>query len=410
MIIWIVRYGDPLPLNPGVQKMRTALLADKLVDRGHRVVWWTSAFDHQHKRMHFERDTDVELRPGMILKCLKGLAYRRNVSLKRYLDHSLVASKFRKLAPLQPRPDVIVASIPDHKMAYEAIAFAKKNGIPALVDIRDQWPDLFVDRVPALLRPLARIALAGDFTKQRFALANAVGITSMMQQILDWGLERAGRPAGPNDRVFYLGAEPLEAWSPDGLSKEFMELLDTLKGRFVVLYVGAFGSYSNPIVLVRAAKRLPGCRFVVAGHGQYFEEVASEARGLPNVVLPGWMNARQISALLAHASVGVVPCTEPIYFFPNKAFKYLSAGLPVLASVEGDLKHLLQREQVGLHFPPNDDARLAEALSRLAQDAALRGIMAGNARRIFEERFDANRIYADFSEHIERIGHAQASV
>lgn len=141
-----------------------------------------------------------------------------------------------------------------------------------------------------------------------------------------------------------------------------------------------------------------------------FEEVASEARGLPNVVLPGWMNARQISAPLAHASVGVVPCTEPIDAFPNKAFKYLSAGLPVLASVEGDLKRLLEREQAGLHFPPNDDARLAEAVSRVAQDAALRGIMAGNARRIFEERFNADRIYTDFAEHIERIGHAQASV
>ncbi len=50
MNIWLIQIGEPLPLEAGVRKMRTALLADKLLERGHSVYWWASAFEHQRKK------------------------------------------------------------------------------------------------------------------------------------------------------------------------------------------------------------------------------------------------------------------------------------------------------------------------------------------------------------------------
>jgi hypothetical protein len=50
MNIWLVQTGELLPLDEGVKKMRIALLADILVERGHNVFWWASAFDHFTKQ------------------------------------------------------------------------------------------------------------------------------------------------------------------------------------------------------------------------------------------------------------------------------------------------------------------------------------------------------------------------
>jgi hypothetical protein len=45
MNIWLMQTGEQIPIRNGVRKMRKALLADKLFERGHSVFWWASAFD-----------------------------------------------------------------------------------------------------------------------------------------------------------------------------------------------------------------------------------------------------------------------------------------------------------------------------------------------------------------------------
>jgi hypothetical protein len=98
MNVWLTQTGEPLPLKPGVRKMRTGLLADKLVERGHVVRWWTSAFEHQRKVRLFESDQEIPLSPGLILQVLRGCGYSSNISLARYLDHRMIAGKFRSQA------------------------------------------------------------------------------------------------------------------------------------------------------------------------------------------------------------------------------------------------------------------------------------------------------------------------
>ncbi len=45
-----MQIGKPLPIKTGVHKMRTAVLADKLLERGHKVLWWVNAFEHILKK------------------------------------------------------------------------------------------------------------------------------------------------------------------------------------------------------------------------------------------------------------------------------------------------------------------------------------------------------------------------
>ena len=66
MHIWLIQIGEPLPLGNRTRLMRTGLLAEQFLARGHTVLWWASAFEHHRRTMLADRD---ELDAGMMLCC-----------------------------------------------------------------------------------------------------------------------------------------------------------------------------------------------------------------------------------------------------------------------------------------------------------------------------------------------------
>ncbi len=403
MNIWLFQVAEPLPITTGVRKMRTALLADKLIDRGRSVLWWASAFSHLEKKWIFKKDTELKTEKGINIKALKGVGYNKNISLSRFADLRIIGNKFRRLAPKMPKPDIIITSMPPHNIAFEVVMFAKKNNIPVLVDIRDEWPDLFLNHVPRKLQRLAKIALFREFFMIKKTMQMADGLIAVNNPFLDWGLNYAKRNKTWRDRVFYLGCK--ENHNPDNKSDKIFGLINDLSQKFVVLFIGTFGYYHNPSVLIKCASKLIGSdvRFVLAGDGKFFEEIKNKASSLSNVKLPGWLNQDEITTLLQHCHVGVCPTTHITDLFPNKVFTYLSAGLPVISAFQGELKDIIKKEQIGFYFPPDDADTLSHCIGELHKNSVLYEKMSKNAVKIFTERFDANMIYEDFSKHIEKI-------
>ena len=140
MNIWLVTIGEPLPSYKESKKLRTGMLAERLVARGHSVLLFASAFDHFKKQWLYDKDTRIVQGKNYQLQVLKGTGYKKNISLKRFRDHRIIARKFSELAPHLPKPDIIISSLPPHDLAYHVARFARQNKIPVLVDIRDPWP------------------------------------------------------------------------------------------------------------------------------------------------------------------------------------------------------------------------------------------------------------------------------
>ena len=409
MDIWLLQTGELLPLRDNVRIMRTGLLAEELVSRGHKVTWWASVFDHMSKSMLFKDDTDIKLNPNLVIKALKGRPYNRNISWRRYHDHAIIAGKFRRLASRQPKPDLILSSMPDHQLAYESVIYAKRAAVPVVVDVRDEWPDTFLDFAPPILRPFLKLALARDFRMLHRILSGADAILSMMNQLLEWGLERAGREATWKDRVFYLGARKEAGVRIESLSDEFRDKLEQLKDSFVVVFIGTFGKYNNPVIIARAARsiwektRSKKIKFVIAGDGRFKPEVETATIGLENMMKPGWLNQDEISALLRVSSVGVIPSSEPRDEFPNKAFTYLSVGLPVISSASGDLRQFIENPGIGLHYDPNDVDGLVGCILKLYDSPELYDRLAKNAEQLFDQKLDSKIIYREYADHLEHI-------
>lgn len=404
MNVWLVQIGEALPVKAGIRKLRTAYLAEKLVQRGHDVLWWASAFDHFKKCWLYSDDTELTLHQKLRIKALRGLGYKRNVSLSRYVDHRFIARKFRKAAPRLPKPDIIVASMPSHDLAYEAVTLAAKNRIPVLVDVRDQWPDIFLNQFPFLLKSLARIALRKDYMMTKKALRLATGIISVSTDFFEWGLTYASREQTWKDKVFYLGYK--RGTSGVQQSKIIDKTLRNLKDKFVISFIGTFAEYHNPSILVECADKLKdnnNIHFVLAGDGQLMPKMKELSVQLSNLTLTGWLNQVEIDALLTQSDIGVCTTNQTAYLFPNKALAYFSAGLPIISAFQGELKEIAEKHHIGLYYPPNDVSSLVACIEKLYKDTGLYRMMSERVCKAFNEMFDADKIYDEYSRHIEAV-------
>jgi glycosyltransferase involved in cell wall biosynthesis len=405
MNVWLIQSGEPAPLKDDIRKMRTALLADVLVERGHSVYWWSSAFEHQRKIWLSEKDREFHFSPQLTLRVIRGCGYRENISIARYIDHKIIATKFKMQSRKVKKPDIIVTSMPCHQLAYESMLYARRNGVPFLVDIRDLWPDTFLAALERVgLSKMGRIALTFDFAKLSSLLQEAYSLVAMSQGCLDWGLNKIGRPQGKWDKVFYHGYKKRLKNADLGDS----DYRDEFSNKQVFVFIGTFGDSYELKLILEVARRLKGngkkdLLFFLAGTGEQYERLKAEATDLPNVLLPGWIEASDIDKALFSSWAGIVPCNSVKNAAPNKVFEYLSAGLPLISSLEGEMAELIDDHAMGLNYRPGDAEGLFNCIQKLSTDSSLRSEMAANASRFFEEYGDADRIYTEYAEHVEKV-------
>jgi glycosyltransferase involved in cell wall biosynthesis len=120
-------------------------------------------------------------------------------------------------------------------------------------------------------------------------------------------------------------------------------------------------------------------------------------------VLTGWLQQNDITALLKQAHVGVIPNSEEFAAFPNKAFAYISAGLPIISSCQGELKKIIEDARIGLNYRPRDVNTLTECLRYFLDNQEVYGQYAERVRNLFKAKFDSEVIYNSFADHIENI-------
>lgn len=417
MRIWTTVIGQRLD---NADDTRSMLLCAELLRRGHEVTMWTSAYDHIRKewRSEWRAHPDGYRRDdGLEVRFMKGRGYRTNVSPQRFVDHWFAARDFATRAPSAERPDAIVASLPDHLTAEAAVAFGRAHGVPVIVDVRDKWPDVFVDRAgEGMRRRIAHAALMTEHRRARRVLRGAHAIVASMRSMMQWGLEKAERAPTWRERVFYLttfgknfdvAPASVDAPTDDAVARA----LDATRGRVVFTFVGTFNRTQHPLLVLDAVDRLAASgaldpsryAVIIAGEGLDADEVRRRAERHPNVHVVGWVNAEQMRRLLRGSDVGLLAMNFPSPAFNNKAFAYLASGLPILNGATGDLAEIVNDESIGVNVPGGDAGALADAMARLATDDAWRTRLTRNARRLFDERFDRDANYRAYADHVEAV-------
>jgi glycosyltransferase involved in cell wall biosynthesis len=389
--------------------MRAGTLARRLAHRGHDVVWWTSTFDHSRKRHHCDEDSVVAWK-GVTIRLLKSVGYRRNTSLRRFVEHAWVARKFRLQAGGQRPPDVILVSFPTIELARDAVRFGRTHRIPVLVDVRDLWPDIFIDVLPPPLRPFGHLLVTPFERDATFALSNCTGIIGISDGYLSWALRRANRERTHNDAIVPLGYL-VQPSSDADLQAAERRLLDAGidPSRKLCWYIGSFGRQYDlsPVLEAAACLRRAGrsdLQFVISGEGEFGERWRRMAAGTDNVVFTGWLGVDEINWLRARAAIGLQPYAQGApQGLANKLFEYLSAGIPVVSSLQGENERLVEEWKCGVTYRAGDAVDCLHKIQALADDDVLRRAMGERGKELFAERFDTNVILDRLAAHVETV-------
>ncbi|MBI5836443.1 MAG: glycosyltransferase family 4 protein [Candidatus Eisenbacteria bacterium] len=129
-------------------------------------------------------------------------------------------------------------------------------------------------------------------------------------------------------------------------------------------------------IFLRVRSTVPAVRLLVVGDGPAraeLEQAMAAAGAADALELTGAVGHAEVPAHLARMDVALAPYPplEPFYFSPLKLFEYQAAGLPVVASRQGDLPEYVRHGETGFLYPPGHVEAASRMVLELHADRAM---------------------------------------
>ena len=171
-----------------------------------------------------------------------------------------------------------------------------------------------------------------------------------------------------------------------------------------VFFAGTFSKAFEFDDIIDAAKQMSKCQFILCGHGPCLAEIKDKADDLPNVVFPGWIDRLQMESLAEMSMATLAPYKNVKNFtlnIPNKIVDSLLLGLPILSPLKGEVESLIKNNKVG--FTYGNNSMLVDCIKSLIDDDKLRKEMSLNAKKLYEDEFEFDKVYDGLVNHLEHM-------
>jgi|MTBAKMStandDraft_1061839.scaffolds.fasta_scaffold04880_3 glycosyltransferase involved in cell wall biosynthesis len=303
---------------------------------------------------------------------------------RRILDYTSYMVAAVLAAPFVRGVDVVVATSPLLFTAMAGYAAGVQHRAPFVFELRDIWPESikavgamgdswiirFFEKIEMFLyRKAARIVSVTDSFRQTLIRR---GVDGAKIEVVTNGVDVSRFKPMPKDA---------------DLVREY-----GLEGKFVAGYIGTHGMAHALETVLEAAERvrkLPGgdrFRFILLGHGARKEHLRRQAgeMGLDNVIFIDSVPKEEVVRYWSLLDVSIIHLKRTPLFttvIPSKLFECMGMGIPVLHGVAGESAGIVEKEQCGLVFEPENSAELVERLVRLRDDADLYGQLKANCLR-----------------------------
>jgi glycosyltransferase involved in cell wall biosynthesis len=267
-----------------------------------------------------------------------------------------------------PRYDVVAATSPPLSVACAGLVISALKRSRFVMDVRDLWPAA-AKALHELSSPtLYRIAERTERSLYR----NAVRITATTRRFVKY--IAACDPSFEAKTHLVPNGTLEDVFSPARGDNGVRQRLG-LDGKFVAVYAGLHGVAQGLEMIVDAAARLDGAvEFVFLGEGPRKSALEREAaaRGIRNVRFLPQVPLDESCYYMNAADVVLVPlAADPVFdmFVPSKLFDAMSCARPVVLSVDGEAREILEEARAGVFVPPGDSKALASTLLSLRSDA-----------------------------------------
>lgn len=345
---------------------------NELTQLGHRVTFFTTDFEHQRKQWV------TTIPEGFVLLSSK-IAYKQNISILRLLNHFIVSISFiLELRKQKTKPDLILVSYPTILLSLVAVIFGKKIGAKVIVDVRDQWPDIF------LVHPILKIFMFPLFWIKNYIMKNADEVTAVSPGYYHWAL--------PGKEVPDQNILPLTYQTKTPISHRNIQP----DGPINLIFVGTLGkTYDLDSILSIHDELLKSdisFQISVCGDGPERDRFEKEIKSRPKIKLLGWLNKDELQQSLDQAHVGLMLYhSESPQGWPNKLFEYMSNGLPIINTLPGESWDLIQNANLGINLAKSQLNELVWWISELQAKPEAYKTYLNNNLNTYNQRFSAEK-------------------
>lgn len=409
-ILYVSQYFPP---EAGAPSARVHELAKAWVAGGHEVTVLT-AFPHHPTGIKRKEDHGVITRRETVdgIDVIRTYVYAapNQGTGKRMLSYASFMTSAAVLGPLRAkRPDVVIATSPQLLCGAAGWAVARALRAPFVFEVRDLWPEtiLAIDALPdsfvvRRLRGLSRflyehcdqLVTVGEGYKKK--ICELYGVDPGRIEVVHNGIDTS---------TFVPGVRDNEIRREYGWGD-----------RFVALYLGTHGMcHGLDRVIESAAALRDRTDILIAFVGEGAEKGAIKAQasrlGLTNVQFIDQQPKARVPLFYAACDLGLVTLRNTDLFqevLPSKIFEYLGMERPILVSVDGEARRLVEASGGGRFVPPENVPAMTQAILDAHRDRDAMADAGRRARAYVLEHFDRTALAARYLGILDRVARKRA--
>tara|TARA_A100001388_G_scaffold277253_1_gene267640 strand:+ start:16401 stop:17657 length:1257 start_codon:yes stop_codon:yes gene_type:complete len=412
MKVLIFQSGEPLHIDPNNRPMRGINLANKFVEKGHKVLVISSRFDHYRKKKRVCKSL-IRVNQNLEILLLNSPGYKKNISIARLWDHAFLALNLlhKLLSKKIPKQDLFILGFPPIETSFVLILWSKLKKIPAIIDIKDLWPEIFISRLPQKISMIVKILIYPYKLMSIYAIKNADITSSISPSFLNWSQKYSKRISKQNDFVaplvspiINLSSEEINSslnwWKTKGIN---------FNNKTTFCFIGTlsiaydFKEISKAVKLLEKKNKF--FQIIICGEGTVAKEIKFLFKNCQNVYFPGWVDSNNAFVLRKYSRASIAPYINTEDFMksiPNKIIDSLSYKLPIISTLKGEVKNLLKKDECGIYIE-NNYLSWERAFENIIFSDKIHKKLKDNCEKIFLEKFEFNKNYNRFLINSEKL-------
>jgi len=377
-ILYLTQYFLP---ESGATQARAYEMANKWIQLGHKVTMLTEFPNHPsgiipltYKGKLYER---VDLDGIDVLRVWVKTAPDKNYGnrLLFYLSY-MVNAIFAGLLLARGKYDFIYATSPPLFVGGAALVLSYLKRIPMFFEVRDLWPETAV----AIGELSNSLSISVATRLEEVCYQKAIQIVVVTHGMGDRLIQRG---ISPEKLIIIPNGANIEMFSFKPIERDRLRTVLGLEDKFIAIYAGIHGLAQGLDTIVQTAhilSEMSNIHFLLIGEGPKKAEILTLVKSydLHNLTMLPEMPRELIPDYLSAADVALVPLRKTEIFkrtLPSKLFDAWACERPVILSIDGEARTIVETVNGGIFVPPEDPTKMAEALIHLMNSPAERQLM-----------------------------------
>lgn len=345
--IWIFNHYAQSDNLPG--GTRHYDLSQELVNKGFEVTIFASGFHHALLKdvvNYNKKKYLIEDNSGIKFIWVKTHRYQKN-GLNRMINIVSYALRLNYIIPKLnlPKPDIIIGSTVHPFAGIIAKKFSKKYKAKFIFEIRDLWPQTFIDMglwkkngfSSIIFKYIEKITITGS---KKMIVLSPLTITYLQETY----------SCNKNDILLL----------PNGVKKDFLNNSPKYESnkKIDITYLGGIDKVHGLEYLISLANEIKDNNIVFNIYGEGKEkknlQASCEVKNLKNIIWHGSVPKTQVPKILSESTVLFVSTSNVLYGSENKLYDYMASAKPIILAIRGNHNNPIKKIGCGLTLDRDD--------------------------------------------------------